>query len=357
MKKKIYWLAVQPTPYNYFLYSVLRESSKFEFKFCYSFKQEKNLPFKYTDMTFSDDYFFRRILGIDFNIIKLAFLSEPLFMVVGWNDITKILFMVVRRLLQMPYYFWTDSIDDELTRKSLRLSFYVKKWLLKGAKLVFTTGDFGVKKMLNSELVSDKSKIVALPFFVALPDNVIARKFNPETEALRLVQLSRLTKGKGLYIAIDAIKILINEGFNVKLNIGGVGADYNALTKYINDHNLCENIQLLGWLDEDSKIEVMNGSHALLHAVDLHDPFPLVVLESLALGLPVIGTLKAGSISDRIKDGSNGIIVKDNPASIANGIKRLFNGNMVEQMSHEARLSSEAWPASKGLQILEESIL
>ena len=356
MKKNFYWLAVQPTPYNFILYKELKKSSKFDFTFCFSIKQEKNLPFDYDQMVFKDDYVFRKILGIDFNILFKAFFPDTLFMVVGWNDKTKVLLMCIRKLLGMKYYFWTDSINEEKTKTGNRIAFRFKKWLLTGAKIVFTTGSFGVEKMLGSGLVIDKAKVSALPFFVSIPEHINVKVFNPDKEPLQLLQLSRLMHGKGLFITIDAIRMLLDEGYNIQYTIGGVGHEQEALQKYIESQRLQDNVRLLGWLDENAKIDNVNKAHCLIHCVDEHDPFPLVVLESLALGLPVIGTLKAGSVADRVINGYNGIVVEDNPISIASGIKPLFNALSVESLSKGARQTGENWPVSKGLEIIEEVI-
>lgn len=354
--RKIYWLAVQPTPYNFNFFKGLKKSQNFDFRICYSYRTEKNLPFSIKGIVVEDDYFFNKILWIDFSILRKAVFSKDEFMVVGWNDMTIILVMVLRRILKKPYYFWTDSVDPEKTKQNKRLVFKLKKWFLRGAKIVFTTGEFGVQKMIESQLVTDKNKIVALPFFVELHPKYTAREFNPQIDTLKLLQLSRLVIGKGIFNAIDGIGLLLDKEYKVNFAIGGIGEEKENLTNYITKKGLSKHITLLGWLDTESKRNRMLESHALLHAVDEHDPFPLVVLESLADGLPVIGTKLAGSVSDRVITGVNGIIVKSDPQSIANGILELYTKYNIKDLSKNARNLSMEWPSSRGLEIIEKTI-
>ncbi len=354
--KKLYWLAVQPTPYNYNLYKSLNTSELIKFNICYSKQREKNLPFDYQDIIFENDYFFRRFLGIDFRIIWLSMHSANEFMVVGWNDLTKIIVMVIRRIFRMKYFFWTDSVNVSKTKSNSYLSLKFKQWILKGARFIYTTGNFGVDKMIQSGLSKDDKKIISLPFFVEIPEYFDIRVFDSGTDTLRLLHLSRLIEGKGLYNTIKAIKLLTDEGYRVELKVGGVGKEHKNLEMFIHDQGVEDQVRLLGWLDSIDKADAVKKAHLLIHAVDQHDPFPLVVLESLANGLPVIGTELAGSVSDRVQTGFNGIVVETSADSIADGIKKVYHEFSVKELSKNAREESLNWPANKGLAILENTL-
>lgn len=356
MKKKVYWIAVQPTPYNFYLYQNLKKSEVFDFKFCYSIKQEKNLPFDFEKISFSDDYFFNRWLGLDLTILRKSFDKDSVFVVVGWEDINKLLILLIRRILGLPYAFWTDSINPVTTLQS-NTFFKIKKWLLKKSDVLFTTGNFGVQKMLETELFTDKDRLVALPFFVELPTNFEKKSYIPDQEPLKILLLARLMPGKGIINSIMAIAQLQKEGYDVILNIGGIGSYKDVLEEVINKEMLTDRVHLLGWLDAKKIVEYRTSSHVLLHAVDAHDPFPLVVLESLANGLPVIGTNLAGSVSDRVINGYNGYICNSiNPSDIAASIKNVIVSKNLSELSANARKTAEEWPGDKGLEIVETAL-
>lgn len=355
MKKEIYWLAVQPTPYNYFLYQHLRESTIFNFRFCYNLKQQNNLPFDVEKITFKDDYFFNKVLGIDFKILKEAIKKDTIFVMVGWEDITKVTILALRRILGLPYAFWTDSLQPKTTKKSK--FYHFKKWLLSKACVVFTTGNFGVAKMIESGIYINQEKLVSLPFFVELPSKFSLKKINYPTEPLKILLLARLMHGKGISNSIYAIDILKREGLNIQLSIGGIGPEKANYEQLIYDLNLGDYVKLLGWLDTEKLKAERERSHLLLHAVDEHDPFPLVVLESMSYGLPIIGSSLAGSVCDRVIDGYNGYIT-DSPAPnhISTCIKKVINNNNLDKLSENARITAEKWPGEIGLEIVENAL-
>lgn len=66
--------------------------------------------------------------------------------------------------------------------------------------------------------------------------------------------------------------------------------------------------------------------------------FPLVILEAMMYGLPVIST-DEGGIRDEVKDGKNGFVVKPQDATaIADAIGRLLDDKVMrERMGEEGR--------------------
>ena len=83
-------------------------------------------------------------------------------------------------------------------------------------------------------------------------------------------------------------------GEKVKLLICGEGVERKNIEELIKKNNRCHQIQLLGLLPHDKVKEVMQKSHAFLHT-SRSETFGVVMIEALACGLPVVGTLSGGS--------------------------------------------------------------
>ena len=125
---------------------------------------------------------------------------------------------------------------------------------------------------------------------------------------------------KGIHIAINLAKQM---GF--KLIIAGevMGHPEHQQTfkelKPIID--LMPNIQYFTDVTNDEKIELMQNAKALLFPSLFHQPFAVVVLESLACGTPVI-TINNGSMPELIKHNETGFIC-NTITEMVNAIKNI----------------------------------
>src|SRR5437867_3681358 len=121
--RKIIWLAVLPTPYNNFLLQHLKRDQNLAIKVYYSTKFSTEMPWKmqYTD---DDHNFFDRRAGVDWSLVAAAFQDrDRLFLVVGWNDLTKLLILAIRGFRKLPFAIWTDTVkvDTSIKHKIKRL--------------------------------------------------------------------------------------------------------------------------------------------------------------------------------------------------------------------------------------------
>lgn len=122
-----------------------------------------------------------------------------------------------------------------------------------------------------------------------------------------ILVLSRIEKGKGLYEVVDSFQNLQNSFPNVVLSIAGAGNELSNLKKYVNENQL-KNINFLGWIDGDEKIDVLFNSDIFVLA-SYSEGMPICILEAMACGKPVV-TTDVGGVKDFFKDGQMGHIVK-----------------------------------------------
>jgi len=71
------------------------------------------------------------------------------------------------------------------------------------------------------------------------------------------------------------------------------------------------------------------GASDVLCLPSAYEASPLVVLEALAMGVPVIGT-RTGSIADVVEDGVNGYLVERSVAEVASALARLDGADLAE---------------------------
>jgi glycosyltransferase involved in cell wall biosynthesis len=70
---------------------------------------------------------------------------------------------------------------------------------------------------------------------------------------------------------------------------------------------LCSDVEYVGELGYEEKLELVGSSFALLNPIQWAEPFGLVMIEALALGTPVVAT-RAGSAPEIVDDGVTGFL-------------------------------------------------
>jgi glycosyltransferase involved in cell wall biosynthesis len=70
---------------------------------------------------------------------------------------------------------------------------------------------------------------------------------------------------------------------------------------------LCSDVEYIGELGEQDKLELVGDSFALLNPIQWPEPFGLVMIEALAAGTPVVAT-PAGSAPEIVDDGVTGYL-------------------------------------------------
>jgi glycosyltransferase involved in cell wall biosynthesis len=69
-------------------------------------------------------------------------------------------------------------------------------------------------------------------------------------------------------------------------------------------------IEFVGELDETAKNELLAGAGALLFPIDWEEPFGMVLVESMALGTPVLA-FRRGAVAEIVEDGVTGFTCSD----------------------------------------------
>jgi glycosyltransferase involved in cell wall biosynthesis len=121
-----------------------------------------------------------------------------------------------------------------------------------------------------------------------------------------VVAVGRLSRQKGFDVLIEAHARALRAGMEHQLAIIGEGPDRNALEQLILQLRVRHSVSLLGFRD---------NPHAIMGRADLfvlssrYEGFPLVLIEALALGLPIIATDCIAGPSEALAGGRYGDLV------------------------------------------------
>ncbi len=182
---------------------------------------------------------------------------------------------------------------------------------------------------------------------------------NKNTDKLQLLFLSNLLISKGIMTFLESIALLQKEN-KVDSNlyyvtIIGRNAEITSveINDFIKKNNLI-NINYLGPKYDDDKEKILNEKSILVFP-SKNDAFPLVILEAMKYGIPVISS-DEGGISDIIIEEKTGFIIEDiNAEKIVNKVKYLIETpEKFDQMSEN---SIECFNSKFTLESFENNII
>ena len=184
--------------------------------------------------------------------------------------------------------------------------------------------------LLSWKLYPDTKRVVRKENVYICPNGISDVRLFTKNKSLsvpRLLFLSNLMVSKGVYVLLDSLKILNDNGSVFFCDIiGGETREINSLKleHEIIKRGLQNVINYHGVIYGEEKDKFLGGSDIFVHP-SLDDCFPLVLLEAMKYELPIVAT-NVGGISDMIKNGENGLICEvNNPNEFANCIQTLLD--------------------------------
>lgn len=114
--------------------------------------------------------------------------------------------------------------------------------------------------------------------------------------------VGRLSHEKGIFTLLEALRRM--QGLQLK--ILGTGPLSEEIKSYIRDHQL-NNIELLGFVNGDEKYRILHGALCCVVPSECYEHFPLAVLESAAVGIPIVAS-RIGGLPKIVSEGETGFL-------------------------------------------------
>jgi len=188
---------------------------------------------------------------------------------------------------------------------------------------------------LSEKLVTDLAEVydsnpIIIPNGIEdfkINDELAKRGPNPKP---RILCLSNYMLEKGIMELITALGLIKQQGYSFQASLVGAPVDLTAedLKKEIGKRDLADCVEITGPLYGSDKVNVLNDADIFV-LPSRNEAFPLVILEAMQSGLPVISTLEGG-ISDMVIDKQTGFLAeKENPQLLADLMTLLLNDSML----------------------------
>lgn len=186
----------------------------------------------------------------------------------------------------------------------------------------FSPNYFLVKAKYAKEIYKKRYPYLSGNKILILPWGIDCEYFKRQNEnrnvnkIFTVLSVSRLVEQKGTIYLLRACYRLVRKNIAFRCLIYGEGKEKAKLLQFIKQNHLENQIKIIPFLTDKAKIRTLLASADLfvlpcVIAIDGEgDIVPNVLLEAMAMELPVITTKMAG-MSDVIKDGINGFLVKD----------------------------------------------
>lgn len=178
---------------------------------------------------------------------------------------------------------------------------FLYKKFFKGIKII----------LLGKTLYTDFNKYMDLKDVYFCPNgipnsNIITHKDN---KIPHLLFLSNLLIAKGVITLLDSLEMLKSKGYEFTCDfIGGETKDLNKndFNHEISERNLNNFAFYYGKRFGQDKEQFFNSADIFI-LPSFDEAFPLVILEAMQHGLPIVAT-NVGGIEDEVEDGVNGLI-------------------------------------------------
>jgi len=161
-------------------------------------------------------------------------------------------------------------------------------------------------QLLKHHLISSgypESQIFIVPNMINTPAKKINNFSQKRTEYV-VGALGRFVPEKGFNYLIEAISILRDRKYRVKLLIGGAGPLEIQLKKLAHGLNIGKNIEFIGWInDKESFFKTVD----IFCIPSVFETFGIVALEAMSHQVPIVATKTAGA-SQIFEAGSDALI-------------------------------------------------
>jgi colanic acid/amylovoran biosynthesis glycosyltransferase len=206
--------------------------------------------------------------------------------------------MLVQELAGITFSFTIHGPEEFDKTQTLHLAEKIKR-----ATFVVAVSSFGRSQIyrLLEQKEWKKVKVIHCGVDRAFADlsSVVT---SPQSN--RLVCVGRLCEQKGQLLLMEAAAALAKEGCEFELIFVGDGEDREAIERLIVENNLGGKVQVTGWASANRVKEEILSARALI-LPSFAEGLPVVLMEAMILGRPVLSTYIAG-IPELVVNGKTG---------------------------------------------------
>jgi glycosyltransferase involved in cell wall biosynthesis len=225
------------------------------------------------------------------------------------------------RSLQIPFVV---TVHGFAVRRGLIIDTLQKFYLQTVARFLFNMAS-QVICLTETEAESVAEVAGGYDKISVIPNGVDVEFFRPseKKDSHLIAWVGRMVPEKGLIYLLEAMREVIKQHANVKLDLGGDGPLSNYLQNTVCKFGLEKNIFFLGAITHEEVANTVSKSSIFVFP-SLKEGMPRALLETMACGNAVVGSNVSG-IKEIVKDKINGILVPPkSPEALSRAILTLL---------------------------------
>jgi colanic acid/amylovoran biosynthesis glycosyltransferase len=173
------------------------------------------------------------------------------------------------------------------------------------ARFVVAISSFGRSQLMRWIDADDWSKVRVV--HCGLDGEFLQQALTPPPPTPKLVCVGRLCEQKGQLLLLRALHRLREQGLRVELVLAGDGEMRPEVEALIAELGLADQVRITGWIGGDTVRQEILQARALV-LPSFAEGLPVVLMEAMALGRPVISTY-IGGIPELVSDGVHGWLI------------------------------------------------
>lgn len=166
-----------------------------------------------------------------------------------------------------------------------------------------------------------------------------------------IVTVGRMTVEKGAPLAVEACRLLRDQGLDICWHWVGDGNQSDAVRKTIAQYGLQTCFLLEG--NQENPYPYIQNAHIYVQPSH-YEAYSTTVTEARVLCSPIV-TTDVGGMRDQLTDGENGLIVPIDPEAIARAVQQLLTDEALRS-SFTERLHAEDFSPEKALAEYEKTV-
>jgi len=242
---------------------------------------------------------------------------------------------IVSKIYNIQFSFTSHSSD--LTIVDKKIPFFGKliiRKVCKSAKSI-STPSYKIMSLIENYFTPEEFKRInhyVIPMGINSDDIVLSKEVIKDKNNFTILFLGRFSQKKGVDILIESIAYLNEKNFpkKIQLKLAGDGEEKENYNQQIQNLNLSNFVEFVGYVNEDMKYNLIQKSDLLVvPSVESNfgdiEGMPVVILEGLYCKTPVLAS-EYTNATEIITDSFNGFIIKDlNPNELATKIFQIIN--------------------------------